>query len=705
MTQYATLNPLGSTSPYDLFDNAQNFDIAVNSITAAIWKDRFGKDRLSWYGIESLALQSMLNYGYITTKSFELGATLLTPNTTLQWESNGEFYRWDGDWSQPKVVPAGSTPESTGGIGTGKWVSVGDAALRSSLASAQDDLGDALIKVVQPYPDAVPITQHQHNALMLTPYHFGAKGDGIANDTLALNRWANCGAKALYWAAGKYLVTPANGVSLNMANYQTGDAALRACVTVPYGVKIFTAGTETQLCVKDADSSTTVGLAITYPGTEYSQSCSEIEKFMLRLENGNGRYGILTPLREEMFTSHRARFSLSVHFGPQQGQDDLTVLQYAWVNGMLIGDAFTGSINVTGYGSYNVLQAEGAQFQCVAVKVKSVRGNVGMSIRFNTNNWWKFVELSDGVEGFVVHDSEGLGAFVGIDLTNSASEPGGFIDNVHVNVKQNGVRARNRPSLQIGNIEVYKGDGFATDLVYDAVLLVDCPSVTINSIHAIVGNATTNAQSVVNAKNSTFRLNSYFAQNTRFVDYLVDCPDCYVGVGTININEAVHSLHGSLSNDFHGSDVLVRAYRDGVRPKYAVMDPTFNRVRARFPQDTNLQTRKFLENTVAAAAILTVEPRLDPSQYSIIMNPGSSAFTYSIELDKVAGVPGDIVYIKIAGSSSPNPTVVVKNGIGGGAISTFNNIGAIRLNCAYRMDESGNWRAFYITQSVETTYG
>lgn len=134
MTTYFTKNPLGSSSPYDLFDNAQNFDTAVNSITAAIWQDRFGKNRLSWYGIESLATQSMLNYGYITAKSFELGFTLLTPNTVLQLESNGEYYRWDGDWSQPKVVPPGSTPDSAGGIGPGKWVGVGDASLRSDLA-------------------------------------------------------------------------------------------------------------------------------------------------------------------------------------------------------------------------------------------------------------------------------------------------------------------------------------------------------------------------------------------------------------------------------------------------------------------------------------------------------------------------------------------------------------------------------------------
>lgn len=134
MTIYATKNPLGSVDPRDLFDNSQNFDLAVNSITAAIWQDRFGKSRLTWYGIESLARNAMQNYGYITKKSFEQGATLDTPNTVLQLESNGEYYRWDGDWTNPKVVPPGSTPDSTGGIGAGKWVGVGDASLRSFLS-------------------------------------------------------------------------------------------------------------------------------------------------------------------------------------------------------------------------------------------------------------------------------------------------------------------------------------------------------------------------------------------------------------------------------------------------------------------------------------------------------------------------------------------------------------------------------------------
>ncbi|GKN07922.1 hypothetical protein NUKP76_48100 [Klebsiella variicola] len=53
MTKYKTNNPLGSAAVKDLYDNAENFDVAINSITLAIWKDRLGKERKTWHGIES----------------------------------------------------------------------------------------------------------------------------------------------------------------------------------------------------------------------------------------------------------------------------------------------------------------------------------------------------------------------------------------------------------------------------------------------------------------------------------------------------------------------------------------------------------------------------------------------------------------------------------------------------------------------------
>ncbi|MDF7643669.1 hypothetical protein PT377_09900 [Klebsiella variicola] len=45
--------PIGSSAPEVLLINAKNLDFALNDITAAIWRDRFGQERKTWYGIES----------------------------------------------------------------------------------------------------------------------------------------------------------------------------------------------------------------------------------------------------------------------------------------------------------------------------------------------------------------------------------------------------------------------------------------------------------------------------------------------------------------------------------------------------------------------------------------------------------------------------------------------------------------------------
>ncbi|EFB6862416.1 tail fiber/spike domain-containing protein [Escherichia coli] len=112
-------------------------------------------------------------YGYNTKRSFELGNTINYPNDVLLQESSGEWFRWDGPL--PKVVPAGSTPESTGGIGDGKWKSVGDATLRGDLASPNGDsfvyhgdetvqeVIDRLINTVRIDANSSPITLSVNN--------------------------------------------------------------------------------------------------------------------------------------------------------------------------------------------------------------------------------------------------------------------------------------------------------------------------------------------------------------------------------------------------------------------------------------------------------------------------------------------------------------------------------------------------------------
>lgn len=195
MTKYATMNPRGSTSPYDLFDNSQNFDTAINSITAAIWQDRFGKSRHTWYGLEEMAKAAIAAFGYITMDSFQAGATLTLPNQVLRDTSTGEYYRWDGVF--PKVVPAGSTPASSGGVSIGAWLSVGDAVLRGQISDP-----DGAVK----YPELQMARWRDEGDIR----GWGAKGDSDStgatgtDDTAAIQAAMDSGRKMIKIPANHY---------------------------------------------------------------------------------------------------------------------------------------------------------------------------------------------------------------------------------------------------------------------------------------------------------------------------------------------------------------------------------------------------------------------------------------------------------------------------------------------------------------------
>lgn len=132
MATVPTNKPIPSEDPRDLKYNSGKIDEVVNS-DAHYYTDRFGVRRWTIAGFQYTAEEAIRKYGYITMDSFEDGATLTLPNQVLRYEATGEYYRWDGEF--PKIVPAGSTPDSTGEVKLGAWVSVGDASLRSDLAS------------------------------------------------------------------------------------------------------------------------------------------------------------------------------------------------------------------------------------------------------------------------------------------------------------------------------------------------------------------------------------------------------------------------------------------------------------------------------------------------------------------------------------------------------------------------------------------
>lgn len=212
MTTYNTGNPLGSTAAKDLYDNAQNFDFALNSLTQVIWLDRFGVGRRSWYGLEVMVADAAGAYGIMTLTgvSFTTGATVHL-NEALLNTANNEYYKWTGTFPlDGKVVPPSSSPESTGGIGPGKWLSIGDAALRQQLASDSVSLGDALVATKQPFTGAKNQTVHTKLAQVINVLDFdGVVGDGVNDDTAGIQAAVNATPQGgtLYIPSGTFVLT------------------------------------------------------------------------------------------------------------------------------------------------------------------------------------------------------------------------------------------------------------------------------------------------------------------------------------------------------------------------------------------------------------------------------------------------------------------------------------------------------------------
>lgn len=144
------------------------------------YTDRFGGEHYTIEGLRWLAQQAIAAFGYITLDSFQDGATLTLPNHVLRFklpDGDGEYYRWDGSF--PKVVPADSTPESSGGIGPGAWIGVGDASLRANLGSSEKGFGLSMVALEQG-------GNAQQAIQYITPQMKGAPANGTGYDTDAM---------------------------------------------------------------------------------------------------------------------------------------------------------------------------------------------------------------------------------------------------------------------------------------------------------------------------------------------------------------------------------------------------------------------------------------------------------------------------------------------------------------------------------------
>ncbi|WP_314140151.1 hypothetical protein [Buttiauxella noackiae] len=176
MATTPTQLPVPSEKPQDLKFNTGKIDEFVTSM-GWTYTDRFGSKHYTIEGINHLAQEVMSAFGYVTLTglTFTTGATV-NQNEVLFNTADNSYYKWSGSFaSGPKVVPENSTPETTGGIGPGEWLNVGDTALRTDLTT---NVWSSKLLVTPAYTGQSKKSIQDKFNEQPTTLDFGALGDG-----------------------------------------------------------------------------------------------------------------------------------------------------------------------------------------------------------------------------------------------------------------------------------------------------------------------------------------------------------------------------------------------------------------------------------------------------------------------------------------------------------------------------------------------
>lgn len=139
MTTYKTGNPIGSTSPKDLYDNAENLDNFLNG-AAPEYQDRLGVKRRSLSGIEQDFRDFLANSGYEVIGDYGDGALNLTRPSQV-FSHDGQYWRASASLDLPYVTLENWIQDQS------NFVSVGEGVLRQDLAA---DDGASRVMLKQP---------------------------------------------------------------------------------------------------------------------------------------------------------------------------------------------------------------------------------------------------------------------------------------------------------------------------------------------------------------------------------------------------------------------------------------------------------------------------------------------------------------------------------------------------------------------------
>lgn len=142
MTTYNTGNPIGSVEAKDLYDNAENLDIAINSPSADVWTDRLGQARKTWRGIQGEAqLEIAQVVGEVTAQSQQyLDASIVARDEARAAASASGPIAFFGTYAAAQAA--------VGGLPDGGIVEVSQDETRAGARTRYKVLGSVLVFAV-----------------------------------------------------------------------------------------------------------------------------------------------------------------------------------------------------------------------------------------------------------------------------------------------------------------------------------------------------------------------------------------------------------------------------------------------------------------------------------------------------------------------------------------------------------------------------
>lgn len=166
--------------------------------------------------------------GTTTPKATYTDATLTSVNANpVVLDARGEAQVWLGSGAYTFVLKdaSGVTVWTVDGVIDPAY------AVQLSFESEDDAKGDALMSVKARYPGAIARTQHDKNAETVSVLDFGAKGDGVADDTVAIQAALDSGAAQVFIPPTSAFYRVTNTLNMNAAVYGLGGP-FRASSTI-----------------------------------------------------------------------------------------------------------------------------------------------------------------------------------------------------------------------------------------------------------------------------------------------------------------------------------------------------------------------------------------------------------------------------------------------------------------------------------------